>query len=68
MALKLRKVRYEKKEHIAYVTIDNAKHENCLEAQVDQDLWAVWRDFHAERPSGLHREAEVRADAGGLRA
>ena len=45
MALKLRKVQYEKKEHIAYVTIDNAKHENCLEEQVDQDLWAVWRDF-----------------------
>src|SRR5438445_124170 len=45
VALKLRKVKYEKKEHIAYVTIDNAKHENCLEEQVDQDRWAVWRDF-----------------------
>src|SRR5207248_1746784 len=44
VALKLRKVQYEKKEHIAYVTIDNAKHENCLEEQVDQELWAVWRD------------------------
>ena len=45
MALRLRKVRYEKKGHIAFVTIDNAKHENCLEEQVDHDLWGVWRDF-----------------------
>src|SRR5947209_11500976 len=45
VALRLRKVRYEKKGHIAFVTIDNAKHENCLEEQVDHDLWGVWRDF-----------------------
>src|SRR2546425_277415 len=45
VALRLRKVRYEKKGHIAFVTIDNAKHENCLEEQVDHDLWDVWRDF-----------------------
>src|SRR5205809_5466369 len=45
VALRLRKVRYEKKGHIAFVTIDNAKHENCLEEQVDHDLWSVWRDF-----------------------
>ncbi|MEK7714842.1 MAG: enoyl-CoA hydratase-related protein, partial [candidate division NC10 bacterium] len=45
MALKLRKVRYQKKGHIAYVTIDNPEHENCLEERVDRDLWKVWRDF-----------------------
>ena len=45
MALKLRKVRYEKKGHIAYVTLDNPEHENCLEETVDRDLWKVWHDF-----------------------
>lgn len=45
MALKLRKVRYAKKGHVAYVTIDNAEHENCLEETVDRDLWKVWHDF-----------------------
>jgi len=45
VALKLRKVRYEKKGHIAYVTIDNPEHENCLEETVDRDLWKVWHDF-----------------------
>jgi hypothetical protein len=49
MALKLHKVRYEKKGHIAYVTIDNAAHENCLEEIVDQDLWKVWHDFRDAR-------------------
>jgi len=48
MALKLRKVRYVKKRHIAYVTIDNADQENCLTEQVDRDLWKVWRDFRAD--------------------
>ena len=33
MALKLRKVKYAKQGHIAYVTIDNAAHENCLESR-----------------------------------
>ncbi len=33
MALTLRKVRYEKKAEIAYVTIDNAEQENCLTQQ-----------------------------------
>jgi enoyl-CoA hydratase len=45
MALTLRKTRYDKKGHIAYVTIDNAAHENCLEEQVDHELWQVWHDF-----------------------
>src|SRR5205823_2405846 len=45
VALKLRKVRYEKKGHIAYVTLDNPEHENCLEETVDRDLWKVWHDF-----------------------
>lgn len=45
MALSLSKVRYEKRDHIAYVTIDNAARENCLSEAVDQDLWAVWQDF-----------------------
>lgn len=45
MALKLRTVRYRKQGHIAYVTIDNAERENCITAQVDHDLWEVWRDF-----------------------
>src|SRR5437879_12592540 len=45
VALRLRKVRYEKKGHIAFVPIDNAKHENCLEEQVDHDLWGGWRGF-----------------------
>jgi enoyl-CoA hydratase len=45
MPLKLRKVRYEKKGHIAHVTIDNAEKENCLTEEVDRDLWDVWRDF-----------------------
>lgn len=45
MALRLRKVRYEKKGHIAYVTIDNAEKENCLTEEVDRDLWKVWYDF-----------------------
>jgi len=49
MALKLRKVKYVKKGHIAYVTIDNAEHENCLEEVVDQDLWKVWHDFRDDR-------------------
>lgn len=45
MALKLKKVLYKKREHIAYVTINNLEKENCLTEQVDRDLWAVWRDF-----------------------
>ena len=45
MALKLTRVDYEKKGHLAYVTITNAEHENCLDEQVDHDLWSVWRDF-----------------------
>ncbi|MFQ5924144.1 MAG: enoyl-CoA hydratase/isomerase family protein [Anaerolineales bacterium] len=45
MALKLRKVSYKKRGHIAYVTINNSEKENCLTEQVDHDLWAVWRDF-----------------------
>lgn len=45
MALKLKKVRYEKKGYIAFVTIDNAEKENCLTEEVDQDLWKVWYDF-----------------------
>ena len=45
MALKLRKVDYTKKGHIAYVTIRNAEHENCLEEEIDHDLWKVWHDF-----------------------
>jgi enoyl-CoA hydratase/carnithine racemase len=45
MRLSLKKVRYQKKGPIAYVTIDNAEHENVLEEQVDHDLWAVWHDF-----------------------
>ena len=49
MALKLRKVKYDKKGHIAYVTIDNAEHENCLEEVVDQDLWTVWHDFRDDQ-------------------
>src|SRR5437870_10623372 len=49
MALKLRKVKYDKKGHIAYVTIDNAEHENCLEEVVDQDLWKVWHDFRDDQ-------------------
>ena len=45
MRLSLKKIRYEKKGPIAYVTIDNVEHENVLEEQVDHDLWAVWHDF-----------------------
>lgn len=45
MALELTKVRYEKRGHIAHVTIDNAEQENCLTENVDRDLWEVWRDF-----------------------
>jgi len=45
VALKLRKVDYTKKGHLAYVTIRNAEHENCLEEEVDHDLWKVWHDF-----------------------
>lgn len=45
MALKLRRVRYDKKGHIAYVTIDNAEKENCLTEEVDRELWKVWYDF-----------------------
>ncbi len=45
MALTLHKVSYEKKAHIAYVTIDNAEHENCLTEKVDHDLWKAWQDF-----------------------
>ncbi len=41
MALKLTRVDYEKKGHLAYVTITNAEHENCLDEQVDHDLWGV---------------------------
>ena len=48
MALELRKVRYDKRGHIAFVTIDNAEHENCLEEEVDHDLWQVWHDFRAD--------------------
>lgn len=45
MARKPGKVVYEKKGHIAYVTINNPEHENCLEESVDRALWDVWRDF-----------------------
>src|SRR5213080_5301495 len=45
VALKLRKVDYTKKGHLAYVTIRNAEHENCLAEEVDHDLWKVWHDF-----------------------
>ena len=41
----MRKVDYTKKGHLAYVTIRNAEHENCLEEEVDHDLWKVWHDF-----------------------
>ncbi len=45
MALKLRKVGYERKGQIAYVTIDNAEQENCLTEEIDHDLREVWLDF-----------------------
>jgi enoyl-CoA hydratase len=45
VALRLRRVRYEKKGRIALVTIDNAARENCLTEEVDHDLWKVWADF-----------------------
>lgn len=45
MSRDLTKVTYEKKGHIAYVTIDNAAKENCLSEDVDHDLWKVWYDF-----------------------
>lgn len=41
----LNKVRYDKRGHIAYVTIDNAEKENCLTGEVDRDLWTAWHDF-----------------------
>ncbi|MFQ5947204.1 MAG: enoyl-CoA hydratase/isomerase family protein, partial [Anaerolineae bacterium] len=47
--LGLKKVLYEKRAHIAYVTINNAERENCLTEEVDHDLWRVWDDFRDDR-------------------
>src|SRR2546428_14142940 len=60
MALTLRKVRYEKKAPIAYVTIDNAEQENCLTEGRSRPL---------EGLAGLPRRSEaLRRDPHGRRA
>ena len=41
-------VRYEKTDRIAFVTIDNAEHENCISQAVDDAMWTIWRDFRED--------------------
>jgi enoyl-CoA hydratase len=48
VTLKLSKVIYEKRGHLAYVTINNPEHQNCISEEVDHDLWKVWHDVRGD--------------------
>jgi enoyl-CoA hydratase/carnithine racemase len=43
----MKKVIYETKERIAYVTLNRPDALNALDGELNDELWEVWTDFHA---------------------
>ena len=39
------KVLYEKRERIAYVTINRPEVQNCIDPEAHALMWEIWRDF-----------------------
>src|SRR5262245_41650001 len=37
---------YEKKNRIAYITLDRPEVLNALDDEMNDELWAIWRDFN----------------------
>jgi len=44
----MKKVIYEKKNRIAYVTLNRPDALNALDDELNDALWEVWADFHAD--------------------
>ena len=42
---------YEKRDRIGYVTLNRPEALNALDDGLNDALWDVWADFHADRPS-----------------
>ncbi|MBS1244168.1 MAG: Enoyl-CoA hydratase/isomerase, partial [Deltaproteobacteria bacterium] len=42
------KVDYEKRERIGYVTLNRPEALNALDDELNDALWSVWADFHAD--------------------
>lgn len=42
----LKKVIYETKDRIAYITLNRPEALNALDDELNEDLWQVWRDFN----------------------
>lgn len=40
--------RYEKRERIAYVTLNRPEALNALDDELNATLWDIWQDFHAD--------------------
>ena len=40
---------YEKKNRIAYVTLNRPDALNALDDEMNDDLWVIWRDFNDDR-------------------
>jgi enoyl-CoA hydratase/carnithine racemase len=47
MEAKMKKVIYETKDRIAYVTLNRPDALNALDDELNDELWEVWTDFHA---------------------
>ncbi len=41
----MEKVQYEKRNNIAYVTLDRPDALNALDDDINKELWSVWEDF-----------------------
>ncbi|MCL6648785.1 MAG: enoyl-CoA hydratase/isomerase family protein [Chloroflexi bacterium] len=44
-------IRYEKRDHIAIITLDRPDHGNALNGQLHRELWAAWNDFRFDGES-----------------
>jgi enoyl-CoA hydratase/carnithine racemase len=48
----MQKVIYEKRNGIAFVTLNRPEVKNCLDDELNDELWKTWEDF--ERDTDLH--------------
>jgi enoyl-CoA hydratase/carnithine racemase len=44
-------LRYEKRDHVATITLNRPEHGNALNGQLHRELWAAWNDFRFDGDS-----------------
>jgi enoyl-CoA hydratase/carnithine racemase len=47
------KVLYEKRNQIGYITLNRPEALNALDDELNDELWAVWRDFAEDDSLGV---------------